>query len=131
MDSFEDLKLLSKCVKGALKNSKNYKISVLMKMKKACDKNNLDSFSKKLELKIERAEKLREINKKRLEELRNRGLRKNSPIRCKGCFYARNSCKTTVFDFKEDYIQVNCREADLIGDDFPLIEALKIELIPN
>ena len=132
MDSLEELVLLIELARKILNNSRDYNLSILIRMKKACDKNGLTTYSKKLELKIERAEKLRETNKKYLEELKKRGLKRGSPIKCKNCFYRKNSCKTTVFEIKpEGYVQVDCKEANLVGDELPLVEALKIEFGSN
>lgn len=132
MDSSEELDLLLECVKKVLNNSRSYKLNILIRIKKACDKNNLTTYSEKLELKIERAERKREKNQECLEELKREGLEKGSTIKCKNCLCGRKTCKTTVFEIKpEGYIQVNCKKADLIGDELPLVEAIKIEFLPE
>jgi hypothetical protein len=126
-----ELSVLIDCIKKILSNSRSYNLSVLIRAKKACDKNNLTTYSTELELKIEKAGKIREKNQKRLVELEKKGLKIDSPVKCKNCFTGRKTCHTTVAAIKEGYILVNCKEALRAGDELPFVEALKIELVMN
>ena len=125
-----ELSVLVTCVENILNNSRSYPLSVLIKAKKACDKNNLTEYSTQLELKIERAKKKREKNKEALKKLEEKGLKVNSPVKCKNCFIRKDPCDTSVAKIREGYVVVYCKEVVYTDEnDLPSVVPTKIVLV--
>lgn len=126
-----DLDVLIRSVKKILANSTDYAFNVLVRAKKACDKNGFTNLSIKLELKIKKAEVVRESSKKHLAELKEQGLKIGSRVYCKKCPHLRG-CKTIIVELspvnlKEGFVKVRCK--DEIPGEPATVSADKIKLV--